>query len=153
MMRMTLVALLAAVLSGAPAAAQDATPRQQAADLAGQLMSPFCPGRLLADCTSPNAGELRQDIAARLAAGESAAAVKADLVRQYGAAILGAPAAAGVGWLAWLVPGVLGVVSLIGVGLKVAQATRSPLGPALALAGVADAKAWARLDDELRDLD
>jgi len=74
-------------------------------------------------------------------------------VQHYGAEIRGVPEATGVGWLAWLVPGVLGVASLIGVGLKVAHATRAPQGPMLAAAGGGDARTWAQLDDELRDLD
>jgi len=145
------MALLLTVTFGTFAAAQEPSPKQQAADMAGQLMSPFCPGRLLADCTSPDAAVLRNDIGARIAAGETAAAVKADLVRQYGAEILGAPEATGVGWLAWLVPGILGLASFIAIGVKVVRATRA--APALAVAGVTDAQALSQLDDELRDLD
>jgi cytochrome c-type biogenesis protein CcmH/NrfF len=80
------VALAAALLAAAaaPAAAQDQESRAQASALAGQLMSPFCPGRLLVDCTSSQAYELRDDIARRLAAGESREAIRADLVGQYG---------------------------------------------------------------------
>jgi cytochrome c-type biogenesis protein CcmH len=128
--------------------------RQAASDLSRELMSPFCPGKLLADCTSPNAGELREAIADRLTAGETVAAVKSDLVRQYGKEILGAPPAEGVGWLAWLVPGLLGLASALGVGWKIAQAVRGAgTPPAVAVAGGADAGTLAQLDDELRDLD
>jgi cytochrome c-type biogenesis protein CcmH len=151
--RHTVFAWLLTVTFVAVAGAQAPSPKQQAADMAGQLMSPFCPGRLLSDCTSPDAGALRQDIAARIAAGETAAAVKADLVKQHGSEILGAPEAAGVGWLAWLVPGILGLVSCIAIGVKVARATRMAPAPALAVAGVTDARLLTQLDDELRDLD
>ncbi|MEP7118884.1 MAG: cytochrome c-type biogenesis protein CcmH [Acidobacteriota bacterium] len=151
--RFAIVIVALALLSAAPPVeAQVPSAKQQAADLAGQLMSPFCPGFLLADCTSPNAFALRDDIARRIAAGESAADVKADLVRQYGAEILGAPRAEGWGWLAWVVPAVLGLASLAGVLLKVAHAVRAPQ-PVVAAAGAADARILARLDDELRDLD
>ncbi len=151
--RPVVIALLLTVTVGAFASAQEPSPKQQAADMAGQLMSPFCPGRLLADCTSPDAGALRKDIATRIAAGETAAAVKAGLVKQYGAEVLGAPEARGVGWLAWLVPGILGVASFIAIGVKVVRATRNAPAPALAAAGVTDAQALSQLDDELRDLD
>jgi len=155
--RAVFLALLTLTLVAAGAAAADArqTPaRQAASDLSRQLMSPFCPGKLLADCTSPNAGELREAIADRLTAGETVAAVKSDLVRQYGKEILGAPPAEGLGWLAWIVPGLLGLVSAVGIGWKVAQAVRGPgATPAVAVAGAADAGALAQLDDELRDLD
>lgn len=155
--RVVLRVLLAFTLVAAGAAAADArqTPaRQAASDLSRELMSPFCPGKLLADCTSPNAGELREAIAGRLAAGETVAAVKDDLVRQYGKEILGAPPAEGVGWLAWIVPGLLGLVSAVGIGWKIAQAVRGAgTPPAVAVAGATDAGALAQLDDELRDLD
>ena len=102
MLRTALMMLLVTAALCASASAQPPSPKQQAADMAGQLMSPFCPGRLLADCTSPNAGELRQAIAARIAAGETADAVKADLVRRYGTAILGAPQPKASGcWRGW----------------------------------------------------
>ncbi len=127
---------------------------QAAADLSRQLMSPFCPGKLLADCTSPDAGALRTAIAERVAAGETVQAVKGDLVRQYGTEILGAPPAEGVGLLAWLVPALFAVVSAAAVSWKVARATRGPAArPAVAAAGAIDAGALAILDDELRDLD
>jgi len=155
--RAVLRVLFTLTLVAAGAAALDArqTPaRQAAADLSRQLMSPFCPGKLLADCTSPNAGELREAIAGRLTAGETVAAVKADLVQRYGKEILGAPPAEGVGWLAWLVPALLGLASAAAVGWKVAQAIRSPSTlPAVAAAGASDAGTLAQLDDELRDLD
>lgn len=37
--------------------------------LAGELMSPFCPGRTLADCPSPNAAAWREEIRAWIHAG------------------------------------------------------------------------------------
>ncbi len=152
--RRTLMALCLAAALVAPAAAQGPSAKQQAADLASQLMSPFCPGRLLADCTSPKAGDLRTEMAVRLAAGESPTAVKADLVRQYGADILGAPEAQGVGWLAWLVPALLAFVTAGAVTWKVVQAVSSGhLVTAAAGAGAVDHAALTRLDDELRDLD
>jgi cytochrome c-type biogenesis protein CcmH/NrfF len=149
------VAIVLMLAGGLPARldARQSPERQAAADLAHQLMSPFCPGKLLADCTSPNAAQLRETIATRLTAGEAVDAVKADLVRQYGTEILGAPPAQGVGLLAWLVPALLGVASAAAIGRKVAQAVRAPAVPLAATAGSADAGALARLDDELRDLE
>jgi cytochrome c-type biogenesis protein CcmH len=150
-----LAAALAMVAAGAVAGAQ-APPSQQAADLARQLMSPFCPGKLLSDCTSSQAYELRDVITARLEAGETVEAVRADLVRQYGAAMLGAPDATGFGLLAWVVPALIGLATAAGIGLKVARATRATLEgqavPAAAAAGL-DAGALSRLDEELRDLE
>lgn len=148
--------LTASIVCGvaAIADARQTPAHQQAADLAHQLMSPFCPGKLLADCTSPNAGELRQAIEGRLTAGESVDAVKAGLVQQYGPEILGAPPARGVGLLAWLVPALLGLASAAGIGWKVAQAVRTPAAAPVTLAAAgAHAGALAQLEDELRELD
>lgn len=148
--------VLALTMSGAIGLveARQTPAHQAAADLSRQLMSPFCPGKLLADCTSPDAGALRQAIEARVAAGETVEAVKGDLVRRYGTEILGAPPAQGVGLLAWLVPALLGIASAAGVGWKVAQAVRAPdARSVMAAAGPTDAGTLAALEDELRDLD
>ena len=58
-----------------------------------------------------------------------------------------------MGWLAWLVPAVLGLASFVVMGLKVRHAPRTAPAPALAAAGVTDARVLTQLDDELRDLD
>lgn len=153
--RHLLAALVTALALAAPLAAQ--TPKEQAWDLAHELMSPFCPGKLLAECTSSLAGELREDVAKRIAAGETRDAVKADLIRQYGKEILGAPEAEGVGLLAWVLPALLGVLTFGGIGWKIARATRAgqeaALASPLAASAGADAGTLSRLDDELRDLD
>lgn len=152
-------ALAAALVSLVATAALAQSPaRQQASDLSRELMSPFCPGKLLADCTSSYAGDLREAIAKRLEAGEPLEAIKADLVRQYGKEILGAPPAEGVGLLAWVLPALLGLATAAGVGLKVARAARETRlagrsAPVPAVAGGADVAALAQLQDELRDLD
>ena len=152
--RHVLAMLIAGLALAAPAAQ---TPKEQATDLAHELMSPFCPGKLLAECTSSLAGDLREDVAKRIAAGETRDAVKADLIRQYGKEILGAPEAEGVGLLAWVLPALLGVLTFGGIGWKIARAARAGqeaalASPLVASAG-ADASTLSRLDDELRDLD
>lgn len=153
--RHALWSLLAALVMAAPLSAQP-QPGQAAADLSRELMSPFCPGKLLADCTSSQAFELRDVITTRLTSGDTVAAVKADLVRQYGRAILGAPEPIGIGLLAWILPALIGLATAVGIGLKVARATRETLAarvaPVPAVAGI-DAGALSRLDDELRELD
>ncbi|MGD9904859.1 MAG: cytochrome c-type biogenesis protein CcmH [Vicinamibacterales bacterium] len=147
-------ALAAALVAVSDHADAQVPPRQQATDLASQLMSPFCPGRLLVDCTSSQAYDLRETIAARLAAGESVDAVRADLVQRYGHEILGAPPAAGIGLLAWWLPALVGVLTLGGVARKVATAAHaSPSGRPLAAMPAGEARWIERLDDELRDLD
>ncbi len=83
-------------------------------DLPKELLSPWCPGRTLADCPSPNAESVRMWILVQEAAGRSEDEVKADLLERFGDQILGAPKAEGVGLTAYLVPA---TVFLIGGGL------------------------------------
>lgn len=91
--------LCAAGLAGTPARAES-----YAYDLAGELMSPFCPGRTLASCPSPQAGELIQWIATQEAAGATQAEVQDMLVERFGEEILGAPPAEGITLWAYVFP-------------------------------------------------
>jgi cytochrome c-type biogenesis protein CcmH/NrfF len=70
------------------------------------LMSPYCPGRTLAQCTSPQAGELRQWILMQEAAGASEEEVRANLLSRFGDAIRSAPKAEGWGLSAYVLPAV-----------------------------------------------
>ncbi len=83
-------------------------------DLPKELLSPWCPGRTLADCPSPNAESARLWILVQEAAGRTEDEVKADLLDRFGDQILGAPKAEGVGLAAYLVPA---TAFLIGGGL------------------------------------
>jgi cytochrome c-type biogenesis protein CcmH/NrfF len=97
-------------------AASAASAETWAYDLAGELMSPFCPGRTLASCPSPQAAQLVQWIALQEASGSTREEVIAVLVDQWGEEILGAPPARGITLWAYVFP-VLGFV--IGGGLAV----------------------------------
>ena len=109
----TLVAMLgllaAAALPGAVPARGAAPPSTAAAEayghaLANDLMSPFCPGRTLADCPSPDAATLRAWILVQEAAGRSRADVEAELLERYGEQLLSAPRARGFGVTAYAIP-------------------------------------------------
>jgi len=93
-----------------------ANAKSWAYDLAGELMSPFCPGRTLASCPSPQAAELVQWMVLQEAAGATQEEVVANLVDRYGEEILGAPPAKGITLWAYVFP-VLGFV--VGGGLVV----------------------------------
>lgn len=54
-------------------------------------MSPFCPGRTLADCPSEYAGEWRKEIRGWVAEGRSAPDIKDELERRAGANLSGSP--------------------------------------------------------------
>jgi cytochrome c-type biogenesis protein CcmH/NrfF len=62
-----------------------------------EVMSPFCPGRTLADCPSPDATRLREQIRDQLAAGVNEATVRSELEQLYGDAVIGVPRT-GLGW-------------------------------------------------------
>ncbi len=90
-------------LSAAQGLADDASgtgsggPPAWAYALAHDLMSPFCPGRTLAACPSPQADQLRQWILFQAAAGQTEAELEASLYERYGDVLLSAPKAEG-GW-------------------------------------------------------
>ena len=73
-------------------------------DAYNDLMSPYCPGRTLADCPSGDAAELRAWIGAQEEAGRSREDVEAQLYRMYGDVLRSAPRAQGWGLLAYATP-------------------------------------------------
>lgn len=93
-------------------------------DLAGELMSPFCPGRTLASCPSPQAGELIQWIAMQEAAGVGRDEVIAMLVERHGEEILGRPPARGITLWTYVLP----VVGFVGFGLVAVVSLRRLVG-------------------------
>lgn len=72
--------------------------------MAHDLMSPYCPGRTLAECPSPQATELRFWILTQSAAGVSEEDVREMLAERFGDILLAAPRAEGWGLFAYLVP-------------------------------------------------
>ena len=97
------VAVWLAALAPAPGA-HAADPSQVAADIAANVMSPFCPGLTLHDCPSDAALRLRDRIESWVRRGDSRAEVMARLRREYGPAIAATPPARGPGLVAWLLP-------------------------------------------------
>ncbi|HEY6508005.1 MAG TPA: cytochrome c-type biogenesis protein CcmH [Vicinamibacterales bacterium] len=96
--------------------------------LAHQLMSPYCPGLLLADCRSTGAQELRAEILRRLQAGEESDVIEADLVARFGAGIRTVPEFKGVGLVLWLGPVVCGLAGA-GIVVVVVRTAASRDGP------------------------
>ena len=86
---------IAALLLGLALGASAEEPAGFGYALAHDLMSPFCPGRTLAQCPSPQADELRVWILAQEAAGATREEVEAQLVARYGEEIRPAPPAEG----------------------------------------------------------
>ncbi|MBW2281748.1 MAG: cytochrome c-type biogenesis protein CcmH [Deltaproteobacteria bacterium] len=61
------------------------------------IMSPFCPGRTLTDCPSPDAAALRDEIRVQLDSGVSQDVILEQLGQRFGDAIVGVPRSAW-GW-------------------------------------------------------
>jgi cytochrome c-type biogenesis protein CcmH len=73
-------------------------------DVAGNLMSPACPGRTLLNCTSGQAEQWRELIRQKLAQGESQEQILRYFVDIGGEGILAAPPKQGFALTAWLLP-------------------------------------------------
>jgi cytochrome c-type biogenesis protein CcmH len=100
-MRRLAAACAFALLAAAAAGAAEETWRYE---VYRDLMSPYCPGRTLDACPSPQAAELRQWIGAQEDAGRSRDEVEEQLVRIYGETMLSAPRAQGWGLTAYVIP-------------------------------------------------
>jgi cytochrome c-type biogenesis protein CcmH/NrfF len=111
-----------------PVAADAAEPEGWAYDVWHDLMSPFCPGRSLADCPSPQAESLRAWILVQEATGRSRTDVEAELLERYGDVILAAPRAEGIGLAAYAIPALAFLAGGVLVGVILRRYTRT--GPA-----------------------
>ena len=110
-----LIALLPLLV--ATGAAQAAVPEDSwAYDLAGEVMSPFCPGRTLSSCPSPQAAELIQWVILQESAGATREEVEEQLYARYGDAIRSAPKPEGWGLAAYVIPL---LSAIVGIGLVV----------------------------------
>ncbi|HET9063564.1 MAG TPA: cytochrome c-type biogenesis protein [Candidatus Binatia bacterium] len=122
---------------------------REAARVTGSVMSPFCPGRLISDCPSPAAIELREQIRKRIAAGETAEAIKAELLETYGEFVRAAPTAEGFDLAAWLVPPIALALATVAVMLWMRR-RGAKVAPVSADAGsVLNAADKARIEAEL----
>jgi cytochrome c-type biogenesis protein CcmH len=83
-------------------------------DIAGELMSPACPGRTLLNCTSTQAEQWRELIRQKLTQGESKEQIVQYFIDIGGDGILAAPPKRGFALAAWLLPA---FVLLNGAGL------------------------------------
>ena len=112
-MRLALGLLLALVLAPAAIAAE---PKTTLPDVEDEVMCVEC-GTALNVSTSPVADREREFIRRRIAEGKSKPAIKAALVEEYGPKVLAVPEGGGFDAAAWLVPGLLSLVALLGVGV------------------------------------
>ena len=105
--------LLALLLAPAALAAEPVTTLP---DVEDEVMCVEC-GTALNVSTSPVADREREFIRRRIAEGRSKAQIKAAMVEEYGPKVLAVPEGGGFDVAAWLVPGLLCLVALLGVGV------------------------------------
>jgi cytochrome c-type biogenesis protein CcmH len=88
-------------------------PRQeaQAQALMAELRCLVCQGQSIADSDAELAGDMRDLVRRRIAAGERPAAIRAWLIRRYGSWISYRPTAEPAAWPLWLAP-----LALLAVG-------------------------------------
>ncbi len=142
---LSLFAFVALLLAGSAAAqseASDSDVARRAHRVAQDVMSPFCPGRTLADCPSPDAQTVREQIRALLVQGVEEQEVRRRLEQTYGDAVVGVPRSA----LGWALPI---LILLAGVALLVLVLRRLS-APDAAPAPADPADLAAELDRELQ---
>lgn len=128
------VGSFASGVSPVSAAAEPSSSPNASADWAYELwhdlMSPYCPGRTLAECPSPAADELRLWILTQAAAGADRAEVEASLYARFGDQIRTTPKAEGWGLAAYVIPAlaflVFGGIVLLVLRRLVAGGETSP---------------------------
>lgn len=116
---------------------------RQANELSRDLMSPFCPGRTLADCGSPDAAAVRAEIHAALRAGEPPEQVRARIEARFGDHVVGVPREA----LGWLLPILVLVAGAAGLAWVLRRALRAPAPAAQPLSPEVEASLARELDD------
>ena len=141
-----LIAILPALAFG-----QTVDYESEAQDIFSEYMSPFCPGRLLADCGSSQAAELRDAIRVALANGVRADSIREQLEDTYGSSLRASPRTHGWGLLAWSAPFVFLILMLAAAGTWIVG-QRKPLAvPESADLGSAYTEPDPALLEELRD--
>lgn len=144
-----LLALCLVLATASPVRAQ-ANVDEAADRLFNTVMSPYCPGKLLATCGSSQADTLRQEIRQDLAAGKPAGEIEAGLYYRFGDSIRSEPQASGVGLVAWVFPAALLLSTGAWLVLWLRRARSAEVEPAPALA--VSPQMRDRLDDELLEL-
>lgn len=101
--------LVIVVARGHPAV----TRAQQVQLIAAGLHCPICKDLSVADSPAPLAQQMRQEIASKLGAGESANQIRADFVAAYGDSVLMSPPRHGLAAVAYYLPLLVLAVGLI----------------------------------------
>jgi len=90
---------------------------QQVQQIAAGLHCPICKDLSVADSPAPLAQQMRQEIASKLGAGESADQIRADFVAAYGDSVLMSPPRQGLAGAAYYLPWLVLASGLIAAGV------------------------------------
>jgi cytochrome c-type biogenesis protein CcmH len=142
--RLLVAGLAALALVGSAAAAG----RPVQADLEAEIVCPTCK-TTLDQSSSPIATRMKAYIRERIAAGDSAAEIKAQLVDQFGPAVLAEPPKRGFDLLAWLLPLGALAVGVVVVGALAWTWSRQPDSAVEPGANELDPDLDRRVDEEL----
>jgi cytochrome c-type biogenesis protein CcmH/NrfF len=147
-----LAGVFAALLLGASTATAEgeatAEPEGWAYKVSNELMSPYCPGRTLSACPSPQADELRMWLIVQEASGRSREDVEAELFERWGEVLRAAPLAEGFGMTAYVFPVIAFLAGGVVVAVFLRRQTRAPANPAPA-APASDPELERVIDQEL----
>jgi cytochrome c-type biogenesis protein CcmH/NrfF len=121
----------------------EVTRARQANELSRDLMSPFCPGRTLADCSSPDAGAVRQEIREALKAGDQPDEIRARIEARFGDHVVGVPRQL----LGWLFPILVLIAGAGGLVWVLRRAVQSPAAATRALSPELEARLARELDE------
>ena len=114
-LRPLLAALLAVLALALPAAAGAAEPQTTLPDIEDEVMCVEC-GTVLNISTSAVADDQREFIQGRIDAGQDKDEIKRALVAEFGPDVLAMPDRDGFNLAVYLVPALLGVLGVVGVG-------------------------------------
>jgi cytochrome c-type biogenesis protein CcmH/NrfF len=121
-MRIVLAACCLAVLFGCTS--EDTAPTEsRARAIEREVWSPYCPGRLLVDCTTDQARQLRNEIDKRVERGDSTDAILAWIRTNHGDEALARPEARGAGLVIWLVPAAIFLAGAVVVAVAIRRGT------------------------------
>src|SRR5204863_8403839 len=101
---LTLVAGLVSTTSVAVSGHPPGSQAKQVQQIAARLHCPVCKDLSVADSTAPLAQQMRQEIAQKLRAGESADQIRAGFVAAYGESVLMSPPRQGVAGVVYFLP-------------------------------------------------
>lgn len=148
-MRMPAALLLLLVLALPACALATTGPEDVANDVAGQIMSPYCPGVTLHDCTSAEANELRDRIVGWAENGMSERQIMVRLEDQFGPSIRATPSSEGTGVVAWILPTLVTLIGAAGAVWALRRWRARPPAPEIAPQQVVSAEERRRIEGEL----